>query len=173
MTNPTCQSIRKGQDCISRNARLLCDVCTDLLTEAEHREREIVFFVADTARKAQRELATLKRAPRRCMRPRPTDTRTCSEKGLLSRCGFCISQMTEKELLDFATKVIDGREAHRQYWEEYEEANEYAEELKAAGVRGTDWNIECCDSEETTAYKFWLFMASRPCWMHSEAANAA
>lgn len=171
-SNSACENKRKGQDCISRNARHLCDVCEELLSDAEHREREIAFLVADMTGKAARTLATMKRKPRRCIRRDTTnDDRTCADRGV-TPCAFCVSKMTPRQLRKHATKVIDDREEQRRYWDEYNEAQEYEADLRASGMKAVDWNIESCDSEETTAYKFWLFLASRPCWQSRKVAAA-
>lgn len=176
MTNTACQNQRKGQDCISRNARRLCDVCSDLLTDSEHREREITFLAAELTRKASRTLASMKPKPRRCIKRTTTrDDRTCAERGATAPCAYCVSRMSEAELLAHAAKVVDDRERSRQYWEEYSEAQEYADELKAAGVTGIDWNIEGCNRHaegdldvEHARIVLALFLLGTPCFIHDQ-----
>ena len=176
MTNTACQNQRKSQDCISRNARRLCDVCVELLTDAEHREREIAFFVAELRSKATRTLAGMKPKPRRCIKRTTTrDDRNCQDRRIIALCAFCISRMSEAELLDHATKVIDDRERSRIYWEEYSEAQEYADELKAAGVTGITWNIEGCNRHaegdldvEHARIVLALFLLGTPCFIHDQ-----
>lgn len=147
-------------------------MCDDLLTDAEHRDRDIAFFVADTARKAARTLASMKPKPRRCIKRDTTnDDRTCAERKVIAFCAFCVSQMTERQLLTHAEKVIDDREKQRHYWQEIDEAQDYADELRAKGFLSIEWNLEQSQDMDSMYIRYTLFLFSRPCWQHTEGEN--
>lgn len=160
-----CQNPKKQGDCITRNAKTLCDFCDSLLSDDERTHREIALFVADCKRKAEKKAE-------RCLtlRKSGTDPRTCREKKLTALCSYCCAQMTDRQLVAWATKIINRQNESRDYWEERAEQDEYIAELKEAGVIGVDWNIEQCDADgytDRTATIFFLFTFGKPCFIHS------
>jgi hypothetical protein len=175
--NADCENRTRGGDCLTRNSRLLCDSCLDLLSDDELDSREVSFMVADYARKAQRQLAALKKPPKRCLTLRPNEDRSCLERGLVALCGYCITSMTTDELIAYATDIVKTRRESAEYWDDEAEAKEYAAELRARGVTGIEWNIECSldsDSEsmEAAYIVHSLFQFSKPCFIHAEESAA-
>jgi len=171
--NADCENRTKSGDCLTRDSRRLCDSCCDLLSDDEHTQREIAFMVADYARKAQRQLAQIKRPPRRCLTLRPNERRSCIGRNLVALCGYCITSMTTHELIAYATAIVTQRNESAAYWKDEAEAADYAEELRARGVTGVHWNIELTTQDDypERAYLICgLFMFGTPCFIHAEQA---
>jgi hypothetical protein len=176
VTNPECRAINRNGDCLKRNSRTLCEYCEGLLSDDELTAREVAFLVSDLRSKAQRQLASLKKTPRHCIKIDTTrDTRTCIERGIQCLCGFCVSGMTERQLTRHATKIVNWRNESRDYWRERAESDEYERELKARKVPGIDWNIEAdFDGDEGRDYPergiliSGIFAYSKPCFIHGK-----
>lgn len=167
MTASDCENRKKQGDCITRNARTLCDFCDSLLSDDERTHREIALFVEDLKRKAAKSNS------KTCLTLRKTDRRNCREKKLTNPCAYCCAQMTQRQIVAHATKIVNERNENRAYWRDQEESQEYLEEMKEAGVVGIDWNIECDFGDESrdytsrTAIIFFLFAYGKPCFIHS------
>jgi hypothetical protein len=173
MTDRDCLNLTKAGDCLTRNSRKLCDYCDSLLSSDERVAREILQYVADARSKAQRVYEN--RAPRKCVARQKwgNGASTCRDKKLTNLCAFCITSLNDRQLHAYAKKIVRAREESRQYWAEYNEAQEYAEELKAQGVRGIDWNIEqvgMVGGESELTERMYiiegLFNHSKPCFVH-------
>ena len=168
--NPDCENANRNGDCLTRNSRLLCDSCESLLSPDELAQREIAFMVA----KYRRAAAGAKPG---CTKPRKYDGgRTCIKKNLQALCPGCIAGMSDAKLWRYVRKLYKEMEETRQYWREYQEAIEYAAELKAAGIAGIDWNIEQTSADEykERSYLIYsLFLFGKPCFIHPEEMEQA
>lgn len=176
--NADCENLTRAGDCLTRNSRQLCQPCLDLLSPDEMDARDIAFMVSDYARKAQRQLSELKKAPARCLTLRPNEDRSCLGRQLVALCGFCITSMTTDELIDYATAIVKRRREIQDYCDDEAEAKEYAAELRARGITGIEWNIECSldsDSESMEAAYIIhsLFQFSKPCFIHADETEQA
>jgi hypothetical protein len=166
--SPTCENSTRAGDCLTRNARILCDSCFELLTPSELDTREVCFMVADYARKAQRQLSKLKRAPVKCMTLRPNEDRSCLGRELVALCAYCITSMTEAELIAYATAIVARRREIQDYMDAEAEAKEYAASL---GIDLNDYCIDFDDFEPKLHYV--TFHTSRPCFVHPEETEQA
>lgn len=160
-----CQSMKRAGDCLARNARTLCDYCESLLSRDEHMAREVAFYVARARAKAERVYQ--QRKPRKCIAlNKDTEAATCLDKKLTNICAFCITSLTEKQLTKYANALAQRGEESRKHWAEHAESDVYLAELRAAGVRGIEWNIEQVDESnfaERNLIIFSLFLFSAPC----------
>ena len=166
--SPACENENRNGDCLTRNARILCDYCDSLLSDDEREAREVSFMVQGWKRKA------LKHSPSACMtiRKNGNDKRTCREKKLYALCPYCVAKMSDRQLNTYAKVLAKRNREMREYWDDRAESDVYTEELKAAGVVGIDWNIECSFDNDTdytsrTAIIFFLFAFGKPCFVHS------
>lgn len=166
--NRDCENSNRSGDCLSRNSRVLCDSCFDLLSDDELDRRELCFMVSDYARKAQRQLSKLTRTPKKCLTLRPNEKRSCIERGLVALCGFCITSMTQDELIAYASAIVASRREMRDYWNAEEEAKEYAAEL------GVDLNKFYTDLDAWEPFvNYATFHSSKPCFIHPEETEQA
>lgn len=171
MTNPACQNRNRAGDCLKRNlpSDRLCDVCFDLLSDSEMRERDISLLAAKMRRKANgAEPGCTHRLKTK------TDHRTCTQKKLLGLCPGCISAMSDQRLIKYCAGLYDEQQSRSLYWQEQEEAEEYAAELKARGMTGVDWNIEADfgDPMERAQLIYSLFLFSMPCFWRAQKEAA-
>jgi hypothetical protein len=130
--------------------------------------RDVCFIVSDYARKAQRQLSALKTAPKHCMTLRPNEDRSCLQRELVALCAFCITSMTEGELIAYATAIVQSRREISDYWEAEAEAKEYAAEL---GVSLHDFCRDLDEWEPLVNYA--TFHTSKPCFIHPEEMELA
>jgi hypothetical protein len=163
-----CENLTRSGDCLTRNSRHLCDYCDSLLSDDERDSRKIDLYVQDWKRKAAKQPAS------KCLKIRKSgnDDRTCREKGLNALCPYCVAAMSDRQLRAYATALVKRNREMREYWDDRAESDEYTDELKASGVAGIDWNIECSFDNDTdytsrTAILFFLFAFGKPCWDHS------
>ena len=160
MTNECTNRNRRG-DCLDRNSRQLCEYCDGLLSDDERTQRQIAFIVSALARKTQKKLAQLGRMPRHCLTLRPNEDRTCIERGLYGLCAFCVSSMTEQELIAYVTKIEERRNEIDEYWQAEKEAKEYAASL------GVDLDHCYTDLDDFDSYHAYTsFHFSKPCFIH-------
>lgn len=166
--NADCENRTRAGDCLTRNSRQLCDSCFDLLSPDEMDTRDICFMVADYARKAQRQLSSLKKPPTKCLTLRPNEDRSCLERGLVALCGFCISTLTTDELIAYATAIVNRRREIQEYCDDEAEAKEYAAEL---GIDLKDWCLDVDQWEPLVHYA--TFHTSKPCFIHAAETEQA
>lgn len=165
-----CENLTRSGDCLTRNSRVLCDYCDSLLSDDERDSREVAFYLRDWKRKAEKQPAS------ECLKIRKSgnDTRTCREKKLTALCPYCIARMSDRQLRAYVSALVKRNREMREYWDDRAESDAYTEELKASGVVGIDWNIECSFDNDTdytsrTATIFFLFAFGKPCWDQSHA----
>lgn len=149
--NPDCENLKRAGDCLTRNSRVLCDSCESLLSEDELDAREVQFMVQRLRRQAQGVTAG-------CQRKRHSDSRTCLQKRLTGICSGCVAMMSEESLLKYCRRKTAEARRSREYWREYEEAQEYEAELRARGVTDCEWGVHHIING--------LFDWSRPCFIH-------
>lgn len=162
MTNPDCQKRNRHGDCLTRNCRVLCDVCDSLLSDDERKHREIGFLRL----KLQRLGAG---ASGICKRQRKYG-KSCLKLFLCAPCPACCASMNPRQLTRYATRLYERGEEMRQYWDDYSEAEEYSKELRAQGVAGIEWNIEMTDVTDLRERNYiisGLFFYGKPCFIHA------
>jgi len=183
--NPACENPRKGQDCISRNARTLCKECGNLLTPSERQELQADRWVSDIKKHADYYMQELKT---RCLtpavwrrysvpikqgkcisvkftrhlpdglQPKPINA-TCVQMQQKKICPGCVAGMSDKQLKQYWLKLL-RLEAKR---EEQRQNDLWAQ----AWAEANGWPFADPHTlEAPAALAFGIFMVANPCFMH-------